>query len=82
VAQDVELAVGASRFSSIAPVALVEALPTSASSNSMPFGMSIRTRCSSPVAGLTIGRPAASSRPGMATFARRRSVSTSNSIGA
>ena len=57
------------------------ALPISAISNSMPFGMSMRTRCSSPVAGLRIGRPLDSSTPGMTTRARRFSMSTSNSIG-
>jgi hypothetical protein len=45
-------------------------------------GMSIRTRCSSPVAGLTIGRRVASSTPGMATRARCASRSTSKPIGA
>ena len=43
----------------MAPSARVTALPISASSNSMPFGMSILTRCGWPVAGLLIGSPPA-----------------------
>jgi hypothetical protein len=50
VAQDVELAVAVVQVQLDRPVALVEALPEalpiSASSNSIPCGMSIRTRCS------------------------------------
>ena len=43
-------------------------LPISAISNSIPLGISIRTRCSSPVAGLVIGSPVDFRRPGIDTW--------------